>query len=378
MLKLSLLTEDTNKSANRFEQKIVKMLYDIFEYEYTIDQIYYEPDVGGKIMDYLKDELVLPYEVALEIYFLFNNNLSKIDKGDDSWIENPVRGYQEEASAEQMVLAKHLQIPPNFLTVEHTYYGMSQFGNEEDGKLYSVGDADEVQEAVEIMAKDMLYTKNNSDALTDILHTEYTSIHGVDSLKNYIYIADWAIEEISREDANREIEDWYGGDPVDILNGISERRPDIEKEWEDLQGRRDDLEELMMDSDNPNQTDLLQDKIDEIDEMIEELAERATEDMTEEFFIKNAKWMKEDPLDWLAEFEYINSDHEIDRWGDYYDGYNRKEKKYPDWIRVDVEGLYMDLKTRINDYRNEEFARYDGEERIEDYNGETYYIYRTE
>jgi hypothetical protein len=65
---------------------------------------------------------------------------------------NPVRGYGEEASAEQMALAKHLNRPPNFLSDEHSYYGMAHFIDEDDGHLYAVGDWEDVRDAIHDMA----------------------------------------------------------------------------------------------------------------------------------------------------------------------------------------------------------------------------------
>ena len=136
-----------------------------------------------------------------------------------------------------------------------------------------------------------------------------------------------------------------------------------------------------MNTDNDNQADLLQDKIDEIDREIEELSETAKDDIALELSDNNRKWMEESPLDWLYEFGYIdmndNGKYEIDEW----DGgsiYDRKKRKYPSWLRVDSKKLRADVLEKLNYSRSEELARYDGEERTEDYNGETYYIYKTE
>jgi hypothetical protein len=372
MLKLSLLTEDTNKPATRFEQNVVKVIHNKF--------IYYDLDIGRHIMEFLKDYFALPYKSALEIYYLYNNNLPKISREDDSWVQNPDRGYGEETSAEEMVLAKHLEVPPNFLTTEHTYYQMAHFQNEEDGHLYAVGDEEEVTEAIDIMANDMFHGVDDEAKLTDVLRTEYVSLHGENSLTNYIFIAESAIHEIAKEDANREIEDWYG-DSDEILSYAIRTRPDIEKEWGDLLSRRDDMIDMMLDTDNENEADHLKDKIDELNVQIDDLAEWAAEEIADEMYVNNIKWMKEDPLDWLHEFDYIGksgNQYDINRWGKYYDGYNREEIKYPEWILVDVVKLVADLIPRINEYRAEEFARYDGVERTEEYNGETFYIYKTE
>ena len=147
MLKLTLLTEDTNKPVSKLEQKIIRVLEKKFG-DIPVDEIYYDNHYGMNIMKHMTKTLMMPYEVALETYYLYNNNLKKIRLGVKSWMANPVRGYGEEASAEQMALAKHLNRPPNFLSDEHSYYGMAHFMDEDDGHLYAVGDWQDVRDAI--------------------------------------------------------------------------------------------------------------------------------------------------------------------------------------------------------------------------------------
>jgi hypothetical protein len=181
--------------------------------------------------------------------------------------------------------------------------------------------------------------------------------------------------------AHREIEDWYGDTAEDRLTYIAQKRPDIEKDWEDLQGRRDNLEEVLRDTDNDNQADLLQDKINDLDREIEKLAEIATDDIALELSDNNRKWMEDSPLDWLYEFGYIQKDG-FNNWDirRYAEGgmHSRKKNKYPDWIMIDLEALKDNLIEQLDYARSDELARYDGAERTEEYNGETYYIYKTE
>jgi hypothetical protein len=98
---------------------------------------------------------------------------------------------------------------------------------------------------------------------------------------------------------------------------------------------------------------------------LEDLAEESSEVIYEDLFTEKSSWMRDEPLEWLNEYDYITSSINPD-------------EKYPDWIRVRVEDLRKDLVEEINGYRNEEIGRYDGQENTEDYNGMTFYIYKVE
>lgn len=376
MLKLTLLTEDTNKSVSRFEKKIINLLEIYFE-GVESDDIYYDPQFGVEIMNYLIKDLVIPFDIALEINYLYNNNIEKIRENDDSWLENPIRGFDEEVSAEQLVLSNHLKVPPYILTNEHPYYGMPHFQNEDDGHLYAVGDEEDVENAVKEAVDTQLWGLGNEPSLYDMLDSEYVMLNGATSIMNYIYIAEWAMDDIAKEDARREIEDWYET-PEDILNQVIKLRPDIEKEWGDLLSRKHELEDESSETDDMNTIDLIGVKIDEIDMMIEELSERAKEDLEYEHYQRLYDWMKDDPLDWLYDFGYIGSTVNVDRYEEGSTYGNSKRKHYPDWIKVDVTKLKEKALEHMGNYRAEEFARYDGIERTVKYNNETYYIYKTE
>lgn len=376
MLKLTLLLEEEGKPVSRFERKIINLLEIYFE-DADADDIYYDPHFGTEIMNYLIKELVIPFDIALEINYLYNNNIEKIRENDDSWLENPIRGLDEEVSAEQLVLSNHLKVPPYILTNEHPYYGMTHFQNEDDGHLYAVGDEEDVENAVKEAVDTQLWGLGNEPSLYDMLDSEYVMLNGSTSIIHYIYIAEWAIDDIAREDARRELEDWYETSE-DILNQVIKTRPDIEREWGDLLSRKHELEDESSETDDMNTIDLISVKIDEIDEMIDELAESAKEDLEEENYQRMYDWMKDDPLDWLHEFGYIDDTRSVNRYEEGSTYGNSKRKHYPDWIKVDVPKIKEDALEHMGNYRAEEFARYDGQERTEKYNGEYYYIYKTE
>ncbi len=380
MLKiLHLLKEqEESKPLKRSEVKILKHLAKKF--------IHYFPEekndvkVFETIRYYLKETFALNPQQILSLYYLLINNIEYIiDNESESWVKDPIIGYDADehyTGDDEDILGKFLNIPPNFIgDSDYPYYAMDQYYLETNGNHYAIGTYEQVKHSLNMLVDNMIYGLSNQSPVSDWLNSELYHIHGESYIIEHMFIPKEIQREIADETANRIMEEDYI-DEEDILRQIEHYRPDIGNEWANLEEEKYELErQLVGDEDD----DVIHSKITDVEKEIEKLGKQAKEIIHEEEYDITLESMS-NPLDFLWEHGYINRvgngwEMEDTR---AFKSMDSERVKILDWVRVDIDAIKKDLNVRSDFYRLSDLARYDGEEHQVEHNGETYYIYKTE
>ena len=383
MLKLiSIINE--NKEGNipvkGIELKIIRHLENKF-HEFETDEIYnqsYSEDLY-EIFSELVDVLKIPYESALKVYTLYINNINEIRSGDDSWKENPNRRYDtSEISNQQLALSQHLQVPFSIINRDNSdYYGLEYFLDEVSGNFYAVGDREEVDKAIENVVEGICFLLNNNSPLKEIYESELGYIYGSRFISEFLYIPEGWKKEIAQEDSRYIVNDYGSGE--DLVNELYLDEPEsveLKDKYEILDEKRISLVEKANQTDNTEEIERYEEGIERINDELEDLYVEIEEYLLEREYKHSYFRMTIDLHGWLEDYGYLYSDN-----GELsvrQDQYGKEKTFYPKFLSVDMDKLKEELYKEIRQQTGSEFARYDGIERKEVVDGETYYIYKVE
>jgi len=348
---INILKEDDNTNKWTKEQiGIVKLIirkgYDITDYTDIID---YLVSIG------------FDKENAVEGYYLFKNNVD--EEGDfDVTTEPDTDRHWEEFSNEIIALAIHLDIDPSSVEVSrYNNYGLQQYDTPEGE--YCVGTESEAESAAEDAAQSMVDE----------------GIMGEDFVSNYITMSDIDKHLWAQEEADNRVDDMSD-------DGIIE-----EKDLEDEITAIDDEE-----SDNNDRISELESEVEELEDELREFEEdeelERQEEITNELLILNSQIRELEGIDYDGKKESIIESAKEEIKEEYYDSVYSELEDPVDYF-VHNHGFYtltelikngpifIDEKKLIQDLISEDgrgllLAGYDGEENSQDYDNETYYIYK--
>lgn len=309
----------------------------------------YTDNNGSELFSYLKDELHLDYDKSIILTNLFLKNYDE----DHDFLKNKNIDRSPDISDDDkiMALAKFLEVP--YFTLEevgYSHYSLSLYKND-DGEEYGIGTDSEADAAYEEVIQDMVDSP-----------VEWFS---QSTLEDCIDASDGEKHELADDLADNSIE---GMDDDDILeySGKQEELDDYDNEISDLESEIEELENAITDDE----------RITERNELEEELKEKTIrlnqqQEGRDNFYDNLVESGRESYKDEL----YNNYKNSLDRnfvsfmTGELGYDMNTLGKNY---------GYDEDcLKNNINGSREDELARYDGNENSVEYNETTYYIYRT-
>jgi len=307
----------------------------------------YTNEDGSELFSYLKNELYLDYDKSIILTNLFLKNYDE----DHEFLKNKNIDRSPDISDDDeiMALAKFLEVP--YFTLEeinYTNHGLTQYSM--DREEYSIGTDEEADAAYEEVIDDMI---NNP--------SEWFS---TSTLENCIDASDGEKHELAADLADSSIE---GMDDDDILeqSDKQEELDDYDNEISDLESEISDLEEAIADDD----------RITERNELEEELKEKTIrlnqqQEGRDTFYDNLVESGRESYRDEL----YDNYKSSLDR---NFVGFMQGEMGY-DLKTLGINYGYDDdcLKNNIEGSRESELGTDENENSIE-YDGTTYYIYRT-
>lgn len=348
---INILKEDdnTNKWTNEqigLVEIIIRKKFDITDYTAIID---YLVTIGFE-----KEE-------AVEGYYLFKNNVD--DEGNfDVTTEPDTDRHWEEFSNEIIALAIFLEIDPSAIE-ESRYdnYGLQQYDTPEGE--YCVGTDSEAESAAEIAAGSMVDE----------------GIMGESFVSNYITMTDTDRHLFAQEEADNRVDDMSDDDIIE--------EKDLEDEISMI-----DAEE----SDNNDRISELESEVEELEDELRELEEdeelERQEEIKDELLTLNSQIRELEGIDYDDKKEDIISVAREEIREEYYDSMY-SELEDPVEYFVNTHGFYtltelikngpiiIDEKRLIEDLISEDgrgslLAGYDGDENSQDYDNETYYIYK--
>ena len=274
---------------------------------------------------------------------------------------------------DQLALAEWIEIPPFLLQRQpYQHYGLNTY--EFDGEEYSVGDDPDVEDAMYQYAEQVI--EYELDMMDEWWLSEYLSLN------------DWAVDQFCEEEADHRLDNMDEQEMMQEANMDPEEKQDEIDTWE---GEKDDKESEMVDLQyeldelDDQRGEVEGDEFDEIDEEYgnkeEEISEKEYEIESLEEDIKEAQEelrnMPEEAKDQLRESYVEDLKDSIESEGVEYFTSNLGMS------RADAVDYYFDFddagaKQALADEqdRGETISGYDGTEEEQEYDGETYYIYR--
>jgi flagellar capping protein FliD len=331
-----------------------------------------ETDDVAEVWTFLtKDLNISDMYLKIELLHLFLNNFNE-DGNYEGLTDSDLEDMDNTSNYdnEHLALAEWLNLPPS-LIAEQTYnhYGLNVYKDLENDEEYAVGDDSDATRAME----------KRFDGWVD----EH-GLNNIDTwdLEDYLEIDYYVLNDLARNEANREIEDMdndqiiskAGYDKDDIndeiesieakIEEISDQISDLENEMGDLE---DDNEEGEYDSDIDDisikirelssELEDLESQLEEKQRELDELLETARDELLEKLEEKYSERIEGEGLDYF-----------IDEMG--YD----KTEAINHFFHFDQSGFESHLAETED--RGSELSGYDGNENEEEYDGETYYIYR--
>ena len=380
MLKLSPLINE-NKGDNQPVKGVVIKIIRYLENKFgdvQWEDIYneYEEDTSESIFEELTDTLKIPVEKAIDLYYLYVNNIEDIRSGDDSWKENPNRvDYTEKFSDKHIALSLELDTIPSLISEDRNkYYGLEQFTYYVDGGDYIIGNTDEVRDAIREYVENETYGLTKYSSVEEVYDSEIRYRFGERFICEFLYVPEEWKKEISNEDARyRVAEMGEGEDLISELWGDHPKTLELKSKYESLELLKSDLEDKNNQTDNSGEIELHQEKIDTIELELEDLYVDIREYLYDYEYDNSYDMLTNNLEEWLEGYGYMSNGELITK-------RERGESKtfFPGFLSVDIEKMREELESLILEDVANYFASYDGVEReVElEYNGVTYYIYR--
>ena len=381
MLKLSSLINENkgdkggNQPVKGVVIKIIRFLENKFgdvEWEDIYNE--YEEDTSESIFKELTNSLKIPVEKAIELYYLYVNNIEDIRSGDDSWKENPNRvDYTEKFTDKHIALSLELDTIPSLISEDRNkYYGLDQFTYYVDGGDYIIGNTDEVRDAIREYVENETYGLTNYSSVEEVYDSEIRYGFGERFICEFLYVTEEWKKEISNEDARYRVSEMgEGEDLISELWGDHPKTLELKSKYESLELLKSDLEDKNNQTDNSGEIELHQEKIDTIELELEDLYADIREYLYDYEYDNSYDMLTNNLEEWLEGYGYMSNGELITK-------RERGESKtfFPEFLSVDIEKMREELESLILEDVANYFASYDGLEGEVEYNGVTYYIYR--
>ena len=327
------------------------------------------------VWDILTTELSIDdMDSKIEILHLYTNHYDELGNY-DNLTDADLEGVGDTSSYddELVALTLYLDIPPILIEEEGSHYGLNTYKDLTTDEVYAVGNDDEVGEAME----------QYFDGYVD-------NVGGIDNIDRYtvddfIELDDYSVQQYAEESADYRIDDMTEEDV------ISEAGYDSREEYEDrmsileeridelnklLEEKEEELEERVDDDEDFFGTEEYEELKEEINDLEIELSDKQTdyEGLGDELrgLFDTAREELHDTMvnDIISEINNDGVDYFIDNYG-----YSLKEA-VESYCTFDEAGLERYLAE--NEDRGNTLSGYDSSENEQFYNGETYYIYRTD
>jgi len=374
-LKYILKEEDNNQRLKGIELKIIRYLESKFG-EYEWEDIYsgYDEDINESIFKELTDTLKIPVEKAIDLYYLYVNNIEAIRSGDDSWKENPNReDYTEKFSDKHIALSLELNTIPSLISEDRNkYYGLDQFTYYVDHGEYIIGDSDEVRDAIREYVENETYGLTNYSSVKEVYGSEIRYNFGERFICEFLFVPEGWKKEIANEDAGYRVAEMGEGEGlISELWGDDPETLELKSKYESLELLKSDLEDKINQTDNSEEIELYQEKIDGIDLELEDLYTDIRQHLYNYEYDNSYDMLTNNLEEWLEDYGYMSNGELITK-------RERGESKtfFPNFLSVDIEKMREELESLILENVGGYFATYDSIEREVEYNGITYYIYR--
>ena len=374
-LKYILKEEDNNQRLKGIELKIIRYLESKFG-EYEWEDIYsgYDTDINESIFKELTDTLKIPTEKAIDLYYLYVNNIEEIKSGDDYWKENPNReDYKEKFSDKQIAISLELNTIPSLISKNRNkYYGLEQFTYYVDGDEFIIGDSDEIRDAIREYAENETYGLTNHSSVKEVYGSDIRYDFGERFICEFLFVPEGWKKEIANEDAGYRVAEMGEGEGlISELWGDDPETLELKSKYESLELLKSDLEDKINQTDNSEEIELYQEKIDGIDLELEDLYTDIRQHLYNYEYDNSYDMLTNNLEEWLEDYGYMSNGELITK-------RERGESKtfFPNFLSVDIEKMREELESSILENVGGYFATYDSIEREVEYNGVTYYIYR--
>jgi hypothetical protein len=378
MLKLTSIINE-NKEGNQPVKGVVIKIIRYLENKFgdvQWEDIYneYEEDTSESIFEELTDTLKIPVEKAIDIYYLYVNNIEAIRSGDESWKENSNRvDYKEKFSDKHIALSLELDTIPSLISEDRNkYYGLDQFTYYVDGGDYIIGNSDEVRDSIREYVENETYRLTNHSSVKEVYDSEIHYNFSERFICDFLFVPEGWKKEISNEDAGYRVAEMGDGeDLISELWGDDPETLELKSKYESLELLKTDLEDKINQTDNSQEIELYQEKIDGIDLELEDLYVDIREYLYNYEYDNSYDMLTNNLEEWLEEYGFMSNGELITK-------IERGESKtfFPKFLSVDIEKMREELESLILKDVGNYFATYDGSEREVEYNGVTYYIYR--
>lgn len=334
-----------------------------------------EGAVTIEVWDLLSKELSIDdTDSKLEILHLYINHYDELGNYDNV-TDVDLEGVDDTSSYgdELLALTLHLDIPPILIEEEGSHYGLNTYKDLTTDEVYAVGDDDEV-----------------SNAMEDYFEGYVDEVGGIDNIDRYtiddfIELDDYSVQQYAEESADNRIDDMSEEDVISDAGYDSreeyEGKLSILEERIDelntlLEEKESELEERVDDDEDFFGTEEYEELKEEINDLEIELSDKQTvyeglgDELRELFDTARQELYDTIVSDIISEIDNDGVDYFIDNLG-----LNFQEAvQY--YCTFDESGLEKYLAE--NEDRGNTLSGYDGIENEIEYNGVTYYIYRTD
>lgn len=295
---------------------------------------------------------------STELYYLYKNNVNTDGEFDVTEIPDREKHW-EDLEPRQIALGIWLGTDPAIIEDMGNNWGLSMY-NTDEGE-FSVGTDSEADDAA----------LESAESSIEYVNPEFA--------KNYITMSDTDRRLYAQDEADHQVDDMSDEDIID--------RKNLESEIDDV-----DIEE----SENRDKISDLESEVDDLESELDDLDEESDSERIEE--INNEIQRLNSQIEGLEVIDYDERKEDIistareelreEIYDEIYDELNDPVEYF-----VDTHGLYtieelikngpifIDEKQMVSDMVDEDgrghfIASYDSEEHYQDYDGETYYIYR--
>jgi hypothetical protein len=316
------------------------------------------------VIEYLK-ELGYDKDDAIDLYYIYKNNLDDEGNIDFSTPPNRDKGW-DIYEPEQIALALFKEVDPSeVIDKEYDTYGMKEY--EVDGEEYIIGSEDDANYAaynvVKSYLEDGIYPNDNY--LSDYIEMSNTDRHLWASDDTDNYINDLSDDEIIERGRIQDEIDEIDNEESENLDKISE----LESEVSDLESELEDLDA----NDDSERIEEINELVKDLESQIESLESIDYDGKKETLIDEIRETLREEYYDNVYDSLSDPIDYFINEMGIYSD-VSELLKHGP--VFIDEDKLARDMVS--DDGVAHYLARYDGDENTQDYDDNTYFIYRTD
>jgi hypothetical protein len=321
------------------------------------------------------EALSVSYDVGVNLYYLYINNIESIRSGDDSWKSNPERGIGDNVFKYEAALAKYLEKPYSLLKKVRTNYGLEGF-EDNDGYVWAIGDGEDREKAINLVIDEhYMYGLDNNSTVEDGYRSEARHHFGERFICEFLYIPEEWKKELAIEGARFSVNNMSDDELIDPLdsNTYTKETKELSNRYYDLVNQIDILNEKIDNTTNDDEIEIYSEKIERLDGDIENIYDSAREIIEEEEYEEIYQRLTDDLEEWLSDYGYLDNGELA-----YREVKGVDRPIFPNWLYIDTNKMRDELKYILSGNIGADIALYDGEEHEVEYNGETYYIYQVD